>query len=426
MIQTETIRVLLVEDEVSDAHLVKTILARAPNAVFTITWCQSLNEAEQLIQKSAFDVMLLDLSLPDSEGLATVQRAKEMAKAIPIVILSGQGDTNFALTALETGAVDYMVKGDFGYDGLARTIRYNLLRAGMEAHNKLLIAALDAAANGIIITNKDAVILWTNPAFSRLTGYSFEEAIGKNPSQLNKSGIQNEAFYQNMWSTLLTGQHWRGELINRRKDGHLYHEELSIAPVKDNTGEITHFIGIKEDISERKALEEQLQTLASTDPLTGLFNRRVFLEKLEQELTKVTRIPYYSAVLLMLDLDFFKRINDTYGHAMGDQVLKTFAEIARNNSRNIDIPARLGGEEFAILLCGTEQNDASTMAERLREQVADLLIEHKLGLVKITVSIGGTVLSANDTHVEAVLHRADTALYQAKDLGRNRTCWSNL
>ncbi len=420
----ETIRVLLVEDEASDAHLVKIKLAHAQSGRFEVTWIQSLKEVQRCLLGSSFDVLLLDLSLPDSEGLETVRRAKELAKAIPIVVLSGRGDTDFALTALEAGAVDYMVKGDFGYDGLARTIRYALLRTQMEAHNKLLISALEAAANGIVITDKDAIIQWVNPAFDRLTGYSMEEAVGKNPNQLTKSGFQDPSFYQGMWGTLSAGQHWRGELINKRKNGNFYHEELSIAPVKNSADEITHYIGIKEDISERKKLEEQLQKLASTDPLTGLFNRRVFLEQLEQEIAKVARLPHYSAVLLMLDLDFFKRINDTYGHATGDEVLKTFAEIARNNSRTIDIPARLGGEEFAILLCGTDQNDAVTMAERLREQVAGIVLEHKMGLVKVTVSIGGAAILVNDSNVEAVLHRADMALYDAKDQGRNRICWA--
>jgi len=423
MSQLEAIRVLLIEDEAGDAHLVKMKLKQTQGESFDLTWAQSLSEAQRYLAASSFDVILLDLSLPDSEGLATVHSARSMTMGIPIVVLSGRGDTDFALTALEAGAVDYMVKGDFGYDGLARVIRYALLRTEMEARNNLLIAALEAAANGIVITDKDAVVIWANPAFGRLTGYSPEEAVGHRPNDLIKSGLQNGAFYQDMWANLTIGQHWRGELINKRKNGSLYHEELSIAPVKNSVGEITHFIGIKEDITERKEMESQLQKLASTDPLTGLANRRVFLEKLEQETAKVARLPHYSAVLLMLDLDFFKRVNDGYGHAAGDAVLKAFAEVVRNTSRVIDVPARLGGEEFAILLSGADKNDALAMAERLREQVAETVVEHNAGQVRITVSIGAAALSANDSNGEAVLHRADTALYEAKDRGRNRTCW---
>jgi len=423
MSQLEAIRVLLVEDEAGDAHLVKMKLKQTQGESFDLTWAQSLSEAQHYLDASPFDVMLLDLSLPDSEGLATVYSARNMAMSIPIVVLSGRGDTDFALTALEAGAVDYMVKGDFGYDGLARVIRYALLRTEMEARNNLLIAALEAAANGIVITDKNATVIWANPAFTRLTGYSPEEAVGLKPNNLVKSGLQDADFYQDMWADLMLGQHWRGELINKRKNGSLYHEELSIAPVKNGAGEITHFIGIKEDITVRKEMESQLQKLASTDPLTGLANRRVFLEQLEQEQAKVARLPHYSAVLLMLDLDFFKRVNDGYGHAAGDAVLKAFAEIVRHSSRTIDVPARLGGEEFAILLSGADKNDALAMAERLREQVAKTVIEHNAGPVRITVSIGAAALLANDSNSEAVLHRADSALYEAKDKGRNRICW---
>lgn len=424
MNRLEAIRVLLVEDEAGDAHLVKMKLRQAQCGRFEVTWAQSLIEAQRCLAASPFDVMLLDLSLPDSEGLATIHSARVMAMGTPIVVLSGRGDTDFALTALEAGALDYMVKGDFGYDGLARVVRYALLRTEMEARNNLLITALEAAANGVVITDKDAIVIWANPAFGRLTGFSPEEAVGHKPNELIKSGVQDKEFYQDMWADLLAGRHWRGELINKRKNGSLYHEELSIAPVKNGAGEITHFIGIKEDITERKEMEAQLQKLASTDPLTGLFNRRVFLEQLEQEAAKVARLTHYSVVLLMLDLDFFKRINDTFGHATGDAVLKTIAEIVRNNSRAIDVPARLGGEEFAILLSGADKKDALSMAERLRQQVSEIVIDHEAGPVQITVSIGAAALLADDKNGEAVLHRADAALYEAKDRGRNQTYWS--
>ncbi|NOS87210.1 MAG: diguanylate cyclase [Methylococcaceae bacterium] len=167
-----------------------------------------------------------------------------------------------------------------------------------------------------------------------------------------------------------------------------------------------------------------MRQFARTDPLTGLFNRRVFLEQLEQEKQKVARLPRYSAVLLMLDLDFFKKVNDTYGHATGDAVLKAFAKIAHNNSRTIDMPARLGGEEFAILLSGADQNDAQLMAERLRWQVAELIIDHQTGPVQITVSIGAACILGDDISGYAVLQRADAALYKAKDGGRNQICWA--
>jgi two-component system cell cycle response regulator len=228
-----------------------------------------------------------------------------------------------------------------------------------------------------------------------------------------------------MWNTLLAGEHWRGEIVNKHKNGSLYHEDLSISPVKNRRGELVNFIGVKQDISQRKALEEMLKKLANTDSLTGLFNRRVFLERLDQESDRISRLGG-TAVLLMLDLDFFKRVNDTYGHATGDEVLKRFADIVQKNSRNIDVPARFGGEEFVVLLPGTDQDEALVMAERLRRQVSEVVIVHPKGIVKITVSIGAALLSSQNTDSELVLNRADSAMYTAKELGRNQIYWSEV
>lgn len=421
--KTEVIRVLLIEDEASDAYLVKLDLKKSSGVDFDVTWGESLAAAKKLLSSNSFDVVLLDLSLPDSEGLETIKHAQHITNYLPIIVLTGRCDTDFALLALKNGASDYMVKGDFGFDGIARTIRSVLLRAEMDTHNKLLVSALEAAGNGIIITDKDANIKWVNTAFSRLTGYQLHETIGKKPNHLVSSGKHDKSFYAEMWGQLLQGNHWRGEMINKHKDGGLYHEELNIAPVKNNRGEIVNFIGIKENISERKALEEKLQELANTDPLTGLFNRRIFLERLGQESERITRLGGLAA-LLMLDLDFFKRINDTYGHATGDEVLKRFADIMRKNSRSIDVPARLGGEEFAILLPSTNQQEATIMAERLRKQVEQMVISHLKDNVKITVSIGAAMLHSKYSEGETVLHNADDALYFAKNNGRNQTCWS--
>ncbi len=416
------IRVLLIEDEEGDAYLVKSSLKLSDKNHFEITWVESLALAKEALETTNFDVILLDLSLPDSNGLQTVEAIQYIAMDTPIIILTGHADTDFALTALKTGVSDYMVKGDFGFNGLGRAIHYSLLRVEMETHNKLLVSALNAAGNAIIITDKDTNIKWANPAFSRLTGYSLEEAIGHNPSELLKSGVQTAQFYRTMWKRLLAGKQFRCELINKRKNGELYHEELTIASVKNSRGEITNFIGIKENISKRKGTEQMLHKLASTDSLTGLFNRRVFLERLTQESERISRLGGVAA-LLMLDLDFFKHINDTYGHSVGDDVLKKFAEVLQKNSRAIDVPARLGGEEFALLLPSTGREEAMAVAERLRKQVSEIEMDHPKGMVRITVSIGVAALCEGDTTSKTVFNYADSAMYTAKHSGRNQTCW---
>ncbi len=422
MSHVETIKVLLIEDEPGDAELVKIRLKNSKVIFFQLTWVETLTDAKIQLTKQRFNVLLLDLSLPDSSGLETLKKAQIIATETPIIVLTGQNNTDFALKALKIGAADYLVKGDFSEDSLIRTIRYTLQRTKMEKQNQLLVAALKATANGIIITDRKSVIKWANPAFTKLTGYTLKEAIGNKPSELLKSSQQTKPYYQQMWQTLLAGKPWRGEIINQRKDGSLYNEELNIAPVLNKGGAIEHFIGIKEDISPRKRMEEKLKILANTDPLTGLFNRRVFLERLEEETERLNRSEKHCATLLMLDLDFFKQVNDNYGHATGDKVLCSFAKILTTRLRSIDLAARLGGEEFAILLPSTTTKGALIIAERLRLNVANNSVEHRNYKVKFTVSIGIAELSKKDNDYEDVLHRADAALYTAKDKGRNQSC----
>ncbi len=423
----DSVHVLLIEDEPSDAHLVMLGLKGVDcYSHFEITWVTSIAQAQHEFEQNKIDVVLLDLTLPDSSGLNTLEKTKTFCKSTPIIVLTGHNDMDFAMLILEAGAMDYMVKGDFGFNGLTRVIHYALMRMNIELRNRLLIKALEAAGNGIVITDKNAVIEWANPAFTRLTGYSMEEAVGRKPRELLGTHYQDKHFYNRMWTTLLSGKSWRGNLINRRKNGSLYHEELCISPVTNQAGEITHYVGIKEDITERKALEEKLNYLANTDPLTGLFNRRTFMQHFHNEMERVIRTKRYSTALLMLDLDYFKSINDNYGHATGDEVLQQFSAVLRKNLRAIDIPARFGGEEFVILLPDSNQSEALIIAERLRQQVQEMPIIHGKNTVSVTVSIGVTILSAQDENNEKALHRADCALYQAKSSGRNTVFWCHV
>lgn len=292
-------------------------------------------------------------------------------------------------------------------------------RRQAEERNRLLHAALNAAANAIVITSPDAVIEWANPAFAKLTGYSPEEAVGRKPKELISSGRQDPAFYSTLWETILRGEVWRGELVNKRKDGQLYHEALTITPVPDRSGQLAHFVAIKEDVTQRKLQEHELQRLASVDPLTGVSNRRVFMERLAFELARVRRYGE-AAALLMLDLDHFKLVNDRHGHAAGDAVLRSFTERATAELRQTDTLGRLGGEEFAILLPATDEAGACELAERIRMRLAGQPIEYGGQSIAVTVSTGVALLESTDPHADAVLARADEALYRAKQRGRNR------
>lgn len=293
-------------------------------------------------------------------------------------------------------------------------------RREAQARDKLLVSALEAVANGIVITDPEAHIEWVNPAFEQLTGYCREEALGRRPAELVKSGLQGQAFYEEMWRVILAGRTWRGEVVNKKRDGSLYDEELTIAPVLDDSGIIRHYVGIKQDITARKHMQAELHNLASTDPLTGLPNRRHFLATLAQESARIGRFPEVSAALLMLDLDHFKLVNDSHGHAAGDEVLQRFSQLVQGSLRKTDLAGRLGGEEFAILLIGTNSAEALEFAERVRQALdaEQIMIDGKS--IHTTVSIGVTSLRQSDATADEALARADAALYQAKANGRNR------
>jgi diguanylate cyclase (GGDEF)-like protein/PAS domain S-box-containing protein len=421
-------------------------------------------------------------------------------------------------------------------------------RSQAEARWNLLESTLNACTTSIVITKPNGSIEWVNPAFSALTGYSATEAIGHNPGELCKSGLQTGSFYAQIWQTILDGRVWRGELINRRKDASLYDELLTISPALDGNGKIQHFVATKEDFTEYKATREQLEIahshlnavvenfpgalvmedtsgrivllnqyvfellglpgtnayvlgkpiyplmvfssevaensgsfierveelrtaarpfyneeirfkdgrwverdfipirlhdtligflylyrdisqrkrharelwqLATSDPLTGIPNRRTFFEHIEHERTRLSRYAG-EAALLMMDIDHFKRINDTYGHAAGDAVLCHIVRQIRKLLRESDILARLGGEEFAVLLPQASREGALGLAERIRKTIEETPLLYNDTLIITTTSVGVTVITAADHNTDHALSRADNALYDAKHAGRNQ------
>ncbi|MDR2093093.1 MAG: diguanylate cyclase [Azoarcus sp.] len=417
-----------------------------------------------------------------------------------------------------------------------------------EAKRHLLESTLNACASAIIITRPDGSIEWANPAYSALTGYSIGESLNHNPRDLTRSGIQSKGFYAQMWQTINSGEVWRGEIVNRRKDGSLYDEYLTISPAMDAGGVIQHFIATKEDFTERKAAREELEVahshlnavvenfpgalvmedtygnivlinqsifdllglpgnndyilgrpiyqlmvfssqvaedskafmerieelrtaarpyfgeeiafkdgrwierdfipirlhgkligflyiyrdisqkkrharelwqLATSDPLTGIPNRRTFFEQIERERARLARYPGEAAIL-MVDIDYFKQINDAHGHAVGDTMLCHIVRQMRKLLREPDTLARLGGEEFALLLPETNQEGALGLAERVRKVLEDTPLNYNGTLIHVTASVGVTIMTSQDVNTDHALSRADHALYEAKRKGRNR------
>jgi len=257
------LRVLHVEDQERDVTLITRHLSRADYEVISDR-VDSPATMRTALETRDWDVILCDYSMPHFNALAALALMKEMNRDIPFIIISGTVGETVAVEAMRSGAHDYLMKGN-----LARLVPA-IEREMSEAQNRrarrhgeeqlrLQSAALQAAANAILITERTGKIIWVNPAFTLTTGYSFEDVRGKNP-RLLKSGKQDEAFYHQMWETILSGQVWHNTIINRRKDGTLNQEDLTITPIRDTTGAITHFVGINQDITELAQALSEVQT----------------------------------------------------------------------------------------------------------------------------------------------------------------------
>lgn len=297
----------------------------------------------------------------------------------------------------------------------------DLIRIELEENEKRLrlgINVIKHAQQGIVITGTDNTIVMVNPAFSRITGYSQDEALGKNPSFL-QSGRHESAFYEKLWTTLHREGHWEGEVWNRRKDGGIFPEQLHISAIYDNHGQITHYVAIFSDISLHKENEEQLQRMAFSDPLTGLANPLLFRERLNQALKEVERLPDQKIGILYLDLDHFKEVNDTHGHPIGDQLLQQVADRLTTIIRKGDTVARLGGDEFAIILTHISGASVAThVAEKIIDNLSQPLLVGQITCA-ISTSIGIALSPEHGTDPMALINMADTAMYEAKKAGRN-------
>jgi len=290
------------------------------------------------------------------------------------------------------------------------------------SESQSVAAAAFESSDGIAITDATCRILRVNRAFSQITGYSAEEAVGRNANLL-KSGHHDAAFYAAMWQSLAVRGTWSGEIWNRRKDGEIQPHWLSIAAVKDEQGEVTHYVSNLTDITQRKEAEEAIRSLAFYDSLTHLPNRRLLLDRLEHALAASARSRQKGA-LLFLDLDDFKTLNDTLGHNVGDQLLAQVAERLRNQVREADTVARLGGDEFVVLLEGLSANAENAASEikkigegllKRLEQPYDLSAhEHRC-----TVSIGAALFGEDRQSIDELMRRADIAMYKAKAEGHN-------
>lgn len=287
-------------------------------------------------------------------------------------------------------------------------------RVQAEQERSLLVRALNATNDGILITDRNSHIVFANQAFEALTGYSAAELLGQ-PTEMLRSGLHEPEFYAQLEEALSLGHNFRATFINRHKSGGVYYAEQSIAALRDESGQVSHYVGASKDISRMVQREMELRERANRDKLTGLLNRHAGEAELKRnQLQAQNQLRPYGVILG--DIDLFKRVNDRFGHIAGDRVLKTVAHVLSSKVRSYDHAVRWGGEEFLIILSNASLSVTMGLAERIRctvEECADPEVGH------FTISLGVGIWEPGETE-DDLLKRADAALYSAKHRGRNQ------
>lgn len=271
---------------------------------------------------------------------------------------------------------------------------------------------------GIMVTDANGIILSVNPAFQVVTGYLEEEVIGQRPNIL-RSGIQSQRFYDDMWAMIRKEGMWSGEIWNKRKDGELYPEWLTILAVTDDKGLVEQYVGVFTDITNQKTAEEELKKMAHSDPLTGIANRYSYNVRMKSLLETSKKYGQKMAVLF-LDLDRFKQVNDTFGHEAGDQLLIQVSDRIKSLLHNKDITARFGGDEFLVTLTNIHHpREAFRLADRVIQSFSApfMVAGHE---IYMSTSIGISFFPEDGLDAHTLLQKADKAMYESKQNGRNR------
>ncbi len=298
-----------------------------------------------------------------------------------------------------------------------------LTHAALESELRILTLAVNQSAASIIITDTSGSIEYVNPAFTQKTGYSPEEVIGNNPRILS-SGATKPEEYATLWKALSVGDTWRGEFHNRKKNGELFWEIASIAPVKHKNGTINHYVAVKEDITAQKNAEERILHMANHDVLTGLPTRQLAMDRLVGALATARRNKTKVAVLFV-DIDGFKTVNDTHGHDAGDSILKETAARLCSSVREVDTVARVGGDEFLILL--TDVQDKYGITTVAKKVIKALATAYKLETVEVNVgaSVGIALYPDHGDSPQELVKLADKTMYKVKRGGKNHYAFAD-
>jgi diguanylate cyclase (GGDEF)-like protein/PAS domain S-box-containing protein len=422
----KSIRVLLlIEDNPGDARLMREMLHEQNLGKTQLTHVERLSEAEQHLAQNEVDIIVLDLGLPDAQGLSAVQRAHAAAPRVPLVVLTALDDEVLAARALQEGAQDYLIKDQIDGRGLVRALRYAVERKLMEealfAEQERAQVTLNSIGDAVACADCEGAITYLNRVAEELTGWSLKEALGQPIDQiLQVLDGSRRALHPDPTKTAIGEDevvHLPINCVLIRRDGSEIPIEDSVAPIHDRDGLGIGAVIVFRDVSVTRQMALQISYSAEHDFLTSLPNRRLLNDRVGQAIAIAHRHSSNIAVLF-LDLDGFKHINDSLGHSLGDKLLQSVAESLVECVRKSDTVSRQGGDEFVVLLSEVEGPDgAAVLASRLLKAVskAHTIDQHEL---HITTSIGVSIYPNDGLDAETLIRNADTAMYQAKENGR--------
>ena len=410
------ISVLYVEDELSTRDKVARILKREVRRLFL---AENGKDGLALFELHHPDIVITDIKMPIMDGLEMAERIKAICKDVHVILTTAHGEADYFMKSINVGVDKYLLK-PVDVSILVRTLREMAHTIGIARELKEKTTLLEeykrAVDESSIVckTDTEGRITYVNDAFCKAYGYNRNELLGKDHKAILHPQV-DEGMLRELQSTIAAKGIWKGILEHTKNGGHSYFADFAIVPILSVDGEIMEFIYIGHDVTELVDRTERLKQLSTTDILTGIYNRMAFNDFLDAELERARR--YNTGMsLIMFDIDHFKSVNDTYGHLVGDDVLKALVHVVQQSIRKMDILARWGGEEFMILVPEAALEAALELAERLLEEI-EAYDFSTAG--KITVSIGVTTYRDGD-YADSIITRVDNALYKAKENGRNR------
>jgi len=421
----KTIRILLVEDNAGDARLLREMLNEPASCKYDLKHHESMEKAVTHLVANPVDIVLLDLGLPDAQGLGAVRRARAAAPRIPLVVLTGLDDESLAAQALQEGAQDYLIKGQIETRGLLRALRYAIERKIMEealfVEKERAQVTLNCIGDAVVCTGISGNITFLNLVAEKMTGWSRQEAGGRPMGEVFRimDATSRETTTNPMEMAVGENRtvHLPSNCILIRRDGFEIPIEDCVSPIHDREGRATGAVIVFRDVSAARAMALEMTHSAQHDFLTGLPNRVLLNDRVNQSIALAPRHMKKVAVLF-LDLDGFKHINDSLGHPIGDKLLQSIAKRLVGCVRGSDTVSRQGGDEFVVLLSEVERSeDAAITARRMLQAVAEAhsINQHDL---HVTTSIGVSVYPDDGLDAEMLIKNADTAMYQAKENGR--------